>query len=250
MEWRGDDSVESGVRERAFVVTRDGDVIPGTVWMPERADGPLPLVLLAHGAQSDRRNPGNVALAHRFALRHGIAVASIDAIGHGERGPIRDTGTGAMHPAFIELWTRADTLDRSVADWRATLDALVACGVADAARIAYRGLSMGTMLGLPFVAAEPRVGAAVLGGCGLTGANARLGGFVERHRADAPRIACPVLFMMKWDDEVFDRDGCLELFGLIGSRDKRMHVFPGGHALYPAEAEDAACAFIATRLAL
>ncbi len=54
-----------------------------------------------------------------------------------------------------------------VADWRATLDALAALPEVDTARVAYGGVSMGTMFGLPFVAAEPRIRAAVFGLCGL-----------------------------------------------------------------------------------
>lgn len=249
MEWRGEPIVSEGVRERAFVVTRDGDGITGTVWTHEDQAGPAPLVLMGHGALVDHRHAGNVAMARRFARDHHVASAAIDAIGHGERGPIRDGGDGVVPAAFFELWKQPDTLDRTVADWRATLDALVGDGIADAERIGYRGLSMGTMLGLPFVAGEPRIRAAVLGACGLAGPYAQSGGFVARHRADAPRIGCATLFMMKWDDEVFHRDGCLELFGLIGSPDKRLCAYPGGHALYPAEAEDAAREFLAGRLA-
>jgi dienelactone hydrolase len=104
------------------------------------------------------------------------------------------------------------------------------------------------MLGLPFVAAEPRLKAAVLGLCGFAGTSAIRGRFGERHRADAPNITLPVLFMVQWDDERFDRDGAFELFGLLGSKDKRMHVHPGLHAAMPQEATDATREFLAERL--
>ena len=54
-------------------------------------------------------------------------------------------------------------------DWKATLDELLASNRFDPARVGYWGLSMGTVLGLPFVASEPRISAAVLGACGFTG---------------------------------------------------------------------------------
>ena len=71
---------------------------------------------------------------------------------------------------------------------------------------------------------------------------------MERHRADAPNVTCPVLFMVQWDDEIFERGGALELFDAIGSRDKRMHVHPGKHGDFPPEAADATREFLAARL--
>ena len=107
---------------------------------------------------------------------------------------------------------------------------------------------MGTVLGLPFVASDPRISAAVLGACGLIGSGAARSRFAERLRADAPNVACPVLFMVQWDDEIFDREGALELFDTIGSADKRMHVHPGKHGAFPQEAADAGREFLAARL--
>jgi hypothetical protein len=54
--------------------------------------------------------------------------------------------------------------------------------------------------------------------------------------------------MVQWDDEIFERAGALELFGLIGSHDKRMHVHPGRHGAVPQEAADAMREFLAARL--
>jgi len=203
---------------------------------------------MGHGGQSEKRNPNGLALARRFVRRHGVAVAAIDAIDHGERGPIRVTEEPAGHPAYIELWKQAETFDRMNADWRAVLDALVALPEVDGDRVGYWGLSMGTMLGLPFVAAEPRIKAAVLGLCGFAGSSAIRGRFSERHRRDAPNVACPVMFMVQWDDERFDREGAFELFGMLGSDDKRMHVHPGLHAAVPQEGTDATREFLASRL--
>jgi len=52
----------------------------------------------------------------------------------------------------------------------------------------------------------------------------------------------------QWDDEIFDREGALELFDTIGSQDKRMHVHPGKHGAFPREAADATREFLAARL--
>src|SRR3990172_3147867 len=248
MEWRDEGVSSMGVTERGFFVARDGDRVPGVLWTPAGAAGPAPLVLMGHGGQSEKRNRNGLALARRFVRRHGIAVAAIDAVDHGERGPITATDDPAGHPAYIALWKRPDTFDRMVADWQATLDALVGLPGIAGERVGYWGLSMGTMLGLPFVAAEPRIKAAVLGLCGFTGPSAIRGRFGDRHRADAPRIACSVLFVVQWDNERFGRDGTFELFDLVGAKDKRLHAYPGLHAEVPREGTDATREFLAARL--
>ena len=248
MHWRDEPVVSMGVSERPFYVVRGDEQIPGILWEPEDAADGLPLVLIGHGGKSEKRNVGSLAMARRFVRHHGIAVCAIDAIDHGERGPIIDTGDGPAQAEYIALWKRPDTFDRMNADWSATLDALLATDRFDPARVGYWGLSMGTMLGLPFVASEPRINAAVLGACGFTGSSAVRGRFGDRHRVDAPRVMCPVLFMVQWDDEIFDRDGALELFDMIGSTDKRMHVHPGKHGAVPPEAGDATREFLAARL--
>lgn len=248
MDWRGPAEVAMGVSERGFTVSRAGDSIPGILWMPADLAGPVPLVLIGHGGQSEKRNPNGLALARRFVRRHHVAVAAIDAPEHGERGPIVVTEDPAGHPAYIELWKQPGTFDRMNADWKATLDALITLPEIDGERVGYWGLSMGTMLGLPFVASEPRVKAAVLGLCGFAGRSAIRGRFGDRHRADAPNVTCPVMFMVQWDDERFDRDGAFELFHALGSTDKRLHAHPGLHAEMPAEATDATREFLAARL--
>lgn len=248
MDWCSDAVVSKGVWERPFQVTRDGDQIPGILWMPEEPTGPVPLVLVGHGGQSEKRNAAGLAMARLLVRRHGIAACAIDAIDHGERGPIRDSGDKVGHPAYHELWKRPDTFDRMNADWSATLDALLESGRFDAARVGYWGLSMGTMLGLPYVASDPRIKAAVLGVCGLTGPSARRGNIEQRHRVDAPNVTCPVMFMVQWDDEIFDRDGALELFDLIGAKDKRLHAHPGTHSAVPVEAWHGTREFLARYL--
>ena len=156
MEWREKPQVAMGVWERPFYVARGEEKVPGILWMPEEPKGKVPLVLIGHGGQSEKRNAGGLALARRFVRRHGIAACAIDAIDHGERGPIRVTEDIAGHPAYIELWKQSDTFDRMNADWQATLDALLESDRFDRERLGYWGLSMGTMLGLPFVPVSPQ----------------------------------------------------------------------------------------------
>lgn len=220
-----------GVVERDFQV----GAVPGVLWTPEGVDGPLPLVLLGHGATLEKRTGYIVSLARRLVRHHGIAAASIDLFGHGSRMP--DSGM----PDIVTMWTRPETTDEAVTEWRAVLAALDEEGLGRAG-LGYWGLSMGTLLGLPFVAAEPRIQVAVLGLAGTTAPMA------ARLSADAARITCPVLFLMQWHDELFPRHGVLELFDAVGSTDKRLHVNPGLHSAVPLEEIEASEAILARHL--
>jgi dienelactone hydrolase len=244
MRWTAEGSTAMGVTERPFVVERAGDTIPGILWSPEASAGPSPLVLVGHGGHGEKRNRNGLAMARRLVRRLGYAVAAIDAIDHGERGPIRPPD----HRAYRALWHKPDTFDRMSADWQATLDALSDLPSIDSGRVAYWGLSMGTMFGVPLVAAEPRIKVAVLGLCGFTGPSADRGRIATRHAAEAPRITCPVLFFVQWHDERFYRQGAFDLFDQVGSKDKRLHAHPGAHGELPAaEATDATIAFLRPR---
>jgi pimeloyl-ACP methyl ester carboxylesterase len=129
--------------------------------------------------------------------------------------------------------------DEMVADWRTVLDAMQAPEVLGSTPVGWWGISMGTIIGLPVVAAEPRISVAVLGLAGAVGPTK------QRLAQDAVRVKCPVLFLAQWDDEIFRRDRVFELFGAIASSDKRLHVSPGLHQDVPAEEFRASEQFLA-----
>ena len=93
---------------------------------------------------------------------------------------------------------------------------------------------MGTAIGLPFVATEPRIRAAVFG---LAGLENRPGS--ERFEQSARGLTIPVLFILQWDDELVGRKSGLALFDAIGSGEKALHVNPGGHVEIPPFERDA-----------
>jgi cephalosporin-C deacetylase-like acetyl esterase len=95
--------------------------------------------------------------------------------------------------------------------------------------VGYWGVSLGGAIGVPLVAAEPRITAAVFGLVGQ-----------ETLAEAAAQVSVPVQFLLQWDDELVPRDAGLALFGAFGSGEKTLHANPGRHGEVPAfELEDA-----------
>ena len=226
-----------GVRERRFDIVRPEGRVPGVLWTPEQAEGATPLVLLGHGGAGHKRDESRLERAHACVRRHGIAAAAIDGPYHGDRAA---RGREQRYDAAVA--------EEMVGDWRATLDALLGLGEFDEDRVGYGGVSMGTMFGLPFLVADGRIRAAVLGLCGVRSSARTEDSLFARLVRDAPRLACPTLFLMQWDDELFDREGVLALFDLLGPADKRLYANPGGHAETPEHVRDIGLDFIAAQL--
>ncbi|HEX3588148.1 MAG TPA: alpha/beta hydrolase [Pseudonocardiaceae bacterium] len=217
------------IEETRFESTVDGEPVPGLLWTPSSATGPLPAVLLGHGRTADKRMLDT--LAHAF-VRRGLAAVAIDAPGHGERRVDPDAD-----------WPRPDA-GQAAREWRAGVGMLVDHGRIDGSALGYWGVSMGASLGISFLAESPGIRAAVLG---LMHPNwpAPPG---DRIRADARRLTCPVLFLVNWDDQLVPVAQAGELFDLIGSTDKRLHAYPGGHGQLPQEAITASEEFLTVRL--
>ena len=105
------------------------------------------------------------------------------------------------------------------------------------------GVSMGTSIGLPFVAGEPRITCAVLG---LASAVPRPG--ISDYLGWAKAVEVPLLFLCQRDDGGHPIDKAIELFDQFGSAQKTMHVNPGPHVGIPAFEREAAQAFFARHL--
>ena len=243
MRFLGQSRVTDGTAERAFELEVAGKPVPGILWTPapDGGGGPRPLVLVGHGATLHKRIDHIVALAH-LLTRHDFAVASVDAPGHGDRRLDKAADEIQLFSNFLAEWSRPGSTDEVVAEMQATLDALRSLDEVGDGPIGYWGLSMGTIYGIPLAAAEPQVQVAVFGLMGL------LGPTVERLRADAASLACPVLFLQQWHDQLIRREDAFALFDTIGSVDKRLHAHPGQHAAVPVEELLASVDFLARHL--
>jgi pimeloyl-ACP methyl ester carboxylesterase len=250
LEW-GAETSTAGVREQLFDLHRGERRVPGVFWSP--GDGaapgaagdlaPRPLVLIGHGGSGHKRQDYVLAVARRFVRHHGFCAAAIDGPCHGDRRDPQRSSERLSLLDFSQLWQSDATMtDEMVADWREVLAALGDDGGVGRGPVGYWGLSMGTIIGLPLVAAEERVGVAVLGLMGLTGPTR------ERIAADAPRITCPVLFLLQRDDELFNYEAGLALFDALGAADRRLHVNVGGHVDVPADEFAATERFLARHL--
>lgn len=237
IDWRRDDQ-SARFRQRLFTLDVAARAVPGVLWTPARALGPLALVLIGHGGGGHKLDESRLDLAARYTSR-GLAAAAIDGPWHGERAPAGAARTQSYAPSVV---------DAMVADWQATLDALTALPEIDGARVGYGGVSMGTMFGLPFVAADDRIRAAVLGLCGLQTASGAPLEMSERLAGDARNLRAPLLFLLQWHDDVFAREGSLALFDLIASGDKRLLANPGRHHETPEHARAASTDFLVTQL--
>jgi dienelactone hydrolase len=244
--WSEQDSLSKGVLERRFDVQRDGRLVPGLLWTPEGARGPRPLVLVGHGAGNHKREQYILSLARRLVRHSSFAVAAIDGPVHGDRRSDASNDGTLMLVEFGNMWANDPNMtDEMVADWQATLDGLSELEEVGEGPVGWWGLSMGTILGIPFVAAEKRIQAAVLG---LMGTAAPNQAFKERFVRDAREVRCPVLFLLQWDDELMLRRDVLALFDELGTTDKRLHANPGGHTGVPPEEFEASETFLARRL--
>jgi pimeloyl-ACP methyl ester carboxylesterase len=251
------EKVEKDVVEQRFDLSVGGETVPGIRWLPEGAKAPRPTILIGHGGTQHKRVPNVLGLGRRFVRHLGYSAVALDAPGHGER--ITDpemaqrrrqaieariaAGPGAgrveLGPDEAKQWVERTT--KGIAEWRALLDSLDEQG--EGPRYGYWGVSMGTAIGLPFVAAEPRVSAAVLG---LAGLGNRPG--AERFEQAARGLTIPVLLVLQWNDELVGQKSGLALFDVIGSTEKTLHINPGGHVQIPLFERDAYDAFFLRHL--
>ncbi|HEY7595548.1 MAG TPA: alpha/beta hydrolase [Actinophytocola sp.] len=234
----------NGVVERDFLVGE----IPGVLWSPASGPDRAPLVLLGHGGGRTSKAPGMTGRAHRLVTDCGFSVAAIDAPGHGGRprtatdereiAAMQQAMTAGEPVGSIVVPYNADIAERAVPEWQATLDALQELPEIGAGPVGYFGLNMGTAIGVPLTAVEPRITAAVLG----------IFWYDESLAETARRITVPIEFVLQWDDENIPRESGLALFDAFSSKEKSLHANSGAHKEVPRFEVDSAVRFFARHL--
>ncbi|MFG1825311.1 alpha/beta hydrolase [Microbispora bryophytorum] len=238
------ESSSDGMVERDFTVGG----VPGVLWSPAPGADRAPLVLMGHGGGNHKKHPAMAGRARLLVTGCGFHVAVIDAPGHGDRPrtPHDEQEIAELYQARaagepegpIVVRYNAHLAELAVPEWQATLDALQELPEIGAdGRVGYFGINMGTAIGIPLVAIEPRITAAVFG----------------QHWPDvlvekARRITVPIEFDMQWDDEHIPREAALTLFDAFASKEKTLHANAGRHKELPRFEADSAVRFFARHL--
>ena len=220
----------NGVLEREFVV---GEV-PGVLCSPVSGSEHAPLVLMGHGGGLHKKTPGLLARAHEAVTTWGFTVVAIDAPGHGDRprtaedqqarADIQHAVAAGDAERFeaVSVGYVTSLAQRAVPEWQTTLDALQRLPeIGTEAPIGYGGgMSLGTAIGIPLTAVEPRITAAIFGG----------GFFVHQGLIEAAKhITVPIQFLLPLDEEYVERRSVLALFDAFASKDKTLLANPGTH---------------------
>ena len=172
--------------------------ITGAIWRPDEVRPDTPLILCGHGASGDRYQAPIPHLAERF-LNRGFATLAIDGPVHG----LRQQGPGGR-VALTEEFKRPSCIDDMVKDWLLALSAVRKALDLANNPLGYFGLSMGTIFGLPFLAAAHKAGIGFSGSVlGLAGTTGAVKFFSERLLDAAALIDHPVLYLMQLEDELF-----------------------------------------------
>ncbi|MFE3185877.1 alpha/beta hydrolase [Streptomyces violascens] len=238
------ETAANGVVERDFTLGE----LTGALWAPSSGAERAPLVLLGHGGGNHRKSPAMTGRAERLVTNGGFNVAVIDAPGHGGRprtahdereiALMQETMAAGEPVGPIVQRYNAHLAERAVPEWQATLDALQQLPEIGAdGPVGYFGLNMGTAIGVPLTAVEPRITAAVFGLF-----------WPETLVETAKQISIPIEFALQWDDEHIPREAGLALFDAFASKEKTLHANAGRHKELPRFEADSAVRFFVRHL--
>ena len=229
IKWTKLPSDASTARTSDFLIRYSQGVVPGALWLPDDRS-PEGLILVGHGGSRPKRDITTIEFVGKLVELTGFAVAAIDGPIHGVRRGENMTAPADIQREFLDLWEgKEDGVEGMVSDWMATLTKLKELKELKNIPVGYYGLSMGTAYGLPFLAAEKSIDAAVIGMWGSNYPNSRQLVEAARH------VRCPICFLHKSEDQIFTLNGAFEIFDALLTDDKRMLISTGPHE--PATAE-------------
>ncbi|GAA3159259.1 MULTISPECIES: alpha/beta hydrolase [Streptomyces] len=238
------DASSNGIRERDFTVGG----VPGILWSPASGADRAPLVLMGHGGGHHKKHPAMAGRAQRLVTGGGFHVAVLDAPGHGDRprsaedereiAALRGAQAAGEPEGPIVVRYNARLAQAAVPEWRAALDALQGLPEIGAdGPVGYVGIGLGTAIGVPLVAVEPRITAAVY-----------VCTWPDVLIEAAQRITVPIEFDLQWDDERIPREASLALFDAFASKEKTLHANAGMHLELPRFEADSAVRFFVRHL--
>ncbi|MDO9475184.1 MAG: alpha/beta hydrolase [Pseudohongiella sp.] len=211
------ETIEAGIKETRFDLVVDGITVPGILWTPENAEGTRPLVMFGHGGSQHKRVSNILRMARDLVSNEHYAVVAIDGYGHGDRAPLPEDES-------------ARPGENMTAESMAVISAVQQLPDVGEGPVGYWGVSMGTRFGVPLIAEDARIKAAILGLFGL---------FPEGRTVpvgwgdDARSISVPLIFVFQRSDTLMTLQNGTDLFDAFGSSEKAMHINPGGHTAIP-----------------
>ncbi len=217
-----------------------GRVVPAVICEPDSISGACPVLLAQHGGSSHKQGSDIQLLAQRYVAL-GFAVLAVDGPVHGDRRPeqTRSASREQIRGDFFDIWrSKGSGIETMVRSWQVAVDWVTRQPHLDSGQVYWYGVSMGTAYGIPVLAQIRGIQAAVLGMWGECFDN-------SAPLADlAPSIQIPVVFQIKWDDELFTRKGQIDLFERLGSVQKWLCVYPGMHVPVVGKQAEDACRFL------
>jgi pimeloyl-ACP methyl ester carboxylesterase len=255
----GEAALVDGAECREFQLAGGRGLVSGTLVTPVAAAPGMPALILGHDLASDHRTERYVALACEYARRDGFAVAILDGPFHGDRQP---SSVAAIEPGPERFGRLRGEMGKPgvsaamSADWRLLVDVLTGLPQVAACKVGFEAVSMSALLGVTFVADDPRIDCAVFhvigirtGGQGAT-AGPELGG--DLFAANVARIEDrPVQLLASADDVLFSRASSELFFDTLTGQDKELLVLPGIHfdpPVKPLSGREYAAAFLRRHL--
>jgi dienelactone hydrolase len=143
-----------------------GDRVPAFLYVPRKASGRRPAVLLQYGSGGSKKTDYIVEIGKQFVTA-GFVVLTIDSPGRGER-------KGQVKKSSLELIVSGEGRQiflQYCGDYSRAVDYLMTRPEVDGKRVGYVGISWGAITGIPYVAHDERIRAvtSLVGGGGFLG---------------------------------------------------------------------------------